>query len=266
MPNVVINRRVNLSNRMTMDGFDEDAIAYFNRRSVPLSMQEMVYYNQFYVSVKAKYGAANLYDICDILYLFRGDRADAVLNLVKNAHDATEVNVASLDYSTTTGYLAIANDGYLDLNYNPALDAVTLGVNDTSFGYYNQTATNSGTRVCGATDGVNGLASIPFELGLTFASINGGLANAAAPAGNGHMYYSLISSVLTFNREGTQLDSQAYVPTGFPNLNLYTLCRNLNGTPDNSMDGRITAIYFAQGDFDINDELQTLATQLGFDI
>lgn len=246
--------------------FDIDAQEYFDRRTVPLSMQDMVYYNQLIVSIKSKYSAARLRDICDVLYLFIGDRADATLNIVKNAHNATESNPLDLDYDPVTGYAPVAANGYLDTNYNPFSDAVTLGLNDATLGYYNQIPTNSGTRFCGATDGGNGLASIPFELGFTFVSINGALTAAAAPAGDGHMYYSLISSTLTFNREGTQLDSYSYTPTGFPNLNLYALCRNLNGTPDNSMNGRMTTLYLSRGNFDIDAELQTFATQKGFNI
>lgn len=246
-----------------MGGYHPDASAYFARRAVQLSASEKTVYNNFFIAVNAKYSTTSISQLADCLWIMRGSsQADARLNLIKSAHTISEVNTPT--YDSTLGYTGTAT-GYLDLNYNPSTQGVNFTLNNGSWGYYDRTAAGGGRRVIGSNDGTRVLTSIPIDAGLHFAGINGPLSNTATTNGKAHFHSSRVASnQIKIYRDGTLLTTIANNSSAIPNLNCYGLTYNVSGVAQTPRIDQLTVIYFARGLFEINAELQTLATALGF--
>lgn len=240
--------------------FDSDFLNFYKRKVIPFTDIEKWAYNEFFVKIKQKYAVKRLSDLADALYLYRGNKTDCLLNLVKPSHTATIFG--NLAHSATLGIGSLG--GYLDLNYNPFRQGIKFTLNDASFGYYNQSESNNATRNIGAEISPHQITSIPHESGLFFYAINGGLLNVANSSSKGHFYVSRKSSTVTVYKNGSILTTVTNAATGVPDSNLAACSRYYNGVIQGKKSDTLSCLYFARGEFNIHTELQELATILKF--
>ncbi len=93
--------------------------------------------SDMFTMYKDSLSITSLQNFFDVLYFLDiGEETAGKLNWVKNAHNITNVNSVTFD---STGAIGNGTTAYLNLNYNPSTQKVNVSLNSVSLGVYNKT-------------------------------------------------------------------------------------------------------------------------------
>jgi len=203
-------------------------------------------------ALKTGLSITNLSDAFDIMYILANETEEAALrNLVKRAHDTTAVN--SPTFAALEGYTGDAVSSYLNHNYSEVSDGDNVSQNNISLGVYCRSNRAASSTKIAAGTGITSLSRY-FSLLLfipgnnTSAYVHSGSATSRAVSD------ALGLTVMTRNNAtaqkiyrnttGTESNINSNVP---PDLSLYSLARNLNGSPNAYDDVQLSLVFISRG-------------------
>jgi hypothetical protein len=151
--------------------------------------------------------------------------------------DITDPETTAPTFTQYTGFTGDGSSDYLSSNFNPSADKVNTSQNSVTIGIYCLTAYNTASKsVVGCLDG----SGYRFDVNLSTggkqqsAYINSG-ANMLLDVTNSKGFAMITrrgASETEGYRNGTSLGSDTDTSTGIPNVDMYILARNNNGTED----------------------------------
>lgn len=127
---------------MADDGvaYDGDAQIYFNSLTTALSTDQQSRINTFVLMLKDSLGITSLSSKFDFMYLLANETSEAGLkNLVKRSSDATLAGTPAPTFTQWEGFAGDGSHGYINTNYTPSTDAVSLTTDKASVGLYART-------------------------------------------------------------------------------------------------------------------------------
>jgi len=206
---------------------------YISGLATPLSAGQVTKLNTFVKALKTGLGITNLSDAFDTIYLLAGETAESSLrNLAKNAHYAQAVN--SPTFTALEGFTSNMSSSYINTNYNPSTEGVRFTQNSASFGVYSRSnADHLSVNDCGAVDGNNNGVSMTMRTtGATQQRLNSELGTHTVIADSLGLQIASRLNATTFKdyRNKSTMQTSPVNSAAPVNLNLYTLCRNSNGT------------------------------------
>lgn len=141
------------------------------------------------------------------------------------------------------------SSGYINLNYNPSSDGVHFTQNDASFGYYILHGYRSGSSwPVGGNDGSNYLTAVPSvsSLHLRYNGNSGQYVN--------YNHSKEVYGLWAFNRtsstncelyiQGTKIDDITVATSGVPDIDMYALAYNDNGSPAYYSKAALGMVFF----------------------
>ena len=177
----------------------------------------------------------------DVLYFFAAETQQAaLLNWIKNSHDATAVN--SPTFTANQGFVSDGSTSYLDLNYNPSAGP-KYTLNSAMYGFYiNTTAGSSNTIGEMGSRGASSTTTVNIQLAHTTSNkqtsqINSGTALSSTVGGDvtTALGFTIIqrtaSNAYESIRNGVSNYSTTTASSGIFNGNFFACAVNDNGTP-----------------------------------
>jgi len=104
----------------------------------------------------------------DILYLTAAHASDSsLLNWINpGVHDCTVVNLVAGQFTIDRGWTGNGVNGFLNSNYNPAIDAINYALNDASIGAYCRLNIQEDGIIIGLSGVPNGIYIYPRYLSI----------------------------------------------------------------------------------------------------
>jgi hypothetical protein len=171
-------------------------------------------------------------------------------NLVKNAHHCTLHGTTNPVFTQYQGFTGDAIDKYINTNYNPNTQGVTLTLNSASLGFYNRLDVAAGTVELGSRSGTNYLVSYAKSSTNNFVvRVNAALGTTDANIPSSGFYIgSRTASNVTYGYKNTLKGAISTQGTSsIPSLNQYILARNYADTPDGFSNNEIACAFFGKG-------------------
>ena len=232
--------------------WESELVTYMDGLTTELSSVQKTLLNDFITTIKTGLSITNLSDAFDIMYILANETEEAALrNLVKRAHDTTAVN--SPTFAALEGYTGDAVSSYLNHNYSEVSDGDNVSQNNISLGVYCRSNRAASSTKIAAGTGITSLSRY-FSLLLfiygnkTSAYVHSGSATSRAVSD------ALGLTVMTRNNAtaqkiyrnttGTESNINSNVP---PDLSLYSLARNLNGSPNAYDDVQLSLVFISRG-------------------
>lgn len=202
---------------------------YLTGLTTELSAPQITKINNFIETVKTGLGVEALSDVFDFMYLLAGETEESALrNLVKRAHDAT--NVSATLFTAGEGFTGDGIADYLNTNYNANTQKVNFAQNSAAFGCYLRNSLTAGHAM-----GILATQSVlisPRTSGTFYYTNNksGSQGNSNANSIGLHVSSRTASNVTMSYKNGAKLfDTSVDASEGIPNGNLYILGRNSGG-------------------------------------
>ena len=192
------------------------------------------------------------WDEADVIAVFDAETSQAGLVNWKNpAHTFTLVN--SPTFTVDQGFTGNGTSSYIDLNWNPSVDAVKMTLNSTGMHCSSRSAGSAnGVLVGGGDNNIHMLSVSPkWGDGKLYTRIN--QPNATfLNAINGDFagdYTSkrTASNAIEVFKDGSSLGTHTYASDALTGRNLYALCLNNNGTPQLFVAKQISFLAFSSG-------------------
>ena len=230
--------------------YDADAKIYFDAMTTQLSKVQKTRVNTFIEMLKDSLTITSLGEKFDIMYLFANETSEAgLLNLVKRSHDATLTNAPV--FAQWEGFLG-ANTKFINTNYNPSTQKVRYDSLTASVGIYNRTDGEQSVCEMGAfgTTTSKRMNIILRYAGVGMAArLNDNSASNVNPMEDARGFFiaTRTNSTKAFYKTGVGIYSGSVAPLGIPDVNIYVLCYNNNGTPDLYSARQISFVFMGAG-------------------
>jgi hypothetical protein len=218
----------------------------------------------------------------DGLWIFAtpaGCRSNALIN-IKNpmATKAVEqTNGGTLTWGVNTGYLGDGVKSYIDTSFNPKTTGVNYTLNNASLGVYSHTNTYNATTPYydfGSYDNTNASAINTSVNGITSNGYcNDTIASTVLPTTSDSFALNSIvrtsSTSLSYWKRGSSLATSSVTSTAIPNLNLWALGLNNNGSILFPSVRVMSMVYIGSGNLSQSNfytYFQAFATTVGFNV
>jgi hypothetical protein len=234
------------SNAVSPKSYHAEIGVYINGLTTPLSSTQKGKLNTLVDSLKTGLTISALSDFFDGIKINAGETQESSLrNLVKNASHSTAVNSPS--WVAFEGFTSNGTSSYINKNFNPATQSINVKQNDISFGVYFRVSIGSNNDM-GAVDG----SSIGISMGLNPNSNLSRCNSSAGSTGNTsvagmHIVSRIISTEFNDYRNKTHITTSTQASSPLVNQNIYSLCRNTNGTASLFTTRQIAITFFAKG-------------------
>lgn len=232
-----------------------EATTFFAALTTPLSSGRQALIRTLIMSLKDALHTNNLSTRFDCLYLFANETAESSLkNLIKRSHDCT--NVHSTAFVVDEGYTGDGVNDYINTNYNPSTQKVSLSQNYASMGIYCRSDNKSKGYVdAGCSEGTS-----EFKMHLSWSDGNQYLrclSNGGCSETNDNTRGMLIMtrsySTLSEARQylnGSEVHTQfSITSTAPPNYSVYVCGSNNAGTLSSPSAGRQYSAFFIGSGF-----------------
>lgn len=225
---------------------------YLASLTTPISKTYSATLDSFITMVKDSLNITSLSSKFDVMYDLGGETAEQSLkNLVKRSSDATVVN--SPTWAQWQGYTG-ANTKYLNTNYNTNTQAQTFVNGNASYGVYSRvnsqgayvdiggyTTSNFAAYLASRAGGNTpyfGVSSNTTKFSTGAATSSLGLYVAVKPDNTNIILYKNSSAIVSTTCPNL---------TTMPNLNIFILCTNNNGTPAEYTNRQISFAFLGAG-------------------
>jgi hypothetical protein len=214
--------------------FGSRTLAYSNTiysRGGSLTANEVTYLNTFEASVGSDL------DEFDRLYIHGLSNEIAAKTSFVNPTSTMITAVNSPTFTPSVGYNSNGSTSYLNLNFNLRNDAVKFKLNDCSQFTYSRTNSASTQVDSGGSDGSNKTLMDIREIddrsySFINVSVSDGLSNYVAANSLGLFFSKRVASNLAYQYQAGVLKNTITVAsTALPNISLFALALNNNGSP-----------------------------------
>lgn len=234
----------------TGDSYQLETKVYLASLTTPLSKEQEVRINTFVVMLKNSLGVTSLPQRFDQILLLANETSEAGLkNLAKRFHDATNVNCT---FKAWVGFRSLSSPaGYINTNYNPNTDKVSVSANNMSIGAYSQDNLVSTRFSFGTYDGTSYIISNPVQLSVMQLSSYFGSGTerrwANFVADGFHILSQNGSTSYKAYIDGESLGEALVGGSNLPNRSIYLFTYNNNGSPTTVRTGELSFYFVANG-------------------
>jgi hypothetical protein len=228
---------------------DADLVTYLAALTISLSSAQQIRLDVLIKAIKTTLSITNLSEYFDIFYLMANETAESALkNIVKRANDATPVN--SPTFTQWLGYSGTGTQ-YINSNYKLLSDSANYLQNSAVVGFGQMNSTSAATvNIYGVIDGSNYGVSLANRLAndrLSF-RVNSEATDLTALGSSTETQAHWVTTresanLLKIYKNNILFDTSTKVSRVIPDLSLFILARNNNGSGDTISAARCGYLY-----------------------
>lgn len=235
--------------------YDTTSIALFARMPYAISIERKDLIDSLIKQLKAD----TVWSKLDVLYLYAADdTSNAKLNWKSPSFTTTISGTTKPVLTANMGFTGNGTSAYLNTNWNPSTNGVNYRRDSASAFTYIRSSVNEAKYIFGAGGaGVSFCRLVPWNGGFIDSRMNDNTGNLTATT-NGAGMYTLIrvsSSAFKIYKNDSLKNTASVTSSNVPPVNMFTLCRNGNGSAADFTTRQIA--MFAAGGF-FTDYTQTI--------